>query len=58
MDVYRVTGVNHLGSFGRWAFAEFRDVGEIESDFAANVEAAFDGMMDAAMQSPGLNLSA
>ena len=33
MDTYWIPGVNHLGSFGRWAFAEFRDVYEIESEF-------------------------
>lgn len=32
-----VPGVNNLGSFGRWAFAEFRDVYAIESAFAALV---------------------
>ena len=26
MDTYWVPGVNHLGSYGRWAFAEFTDV--------------------------------
>ena len=30
MDSYWVPGVNNLGSFGRWAFAEFRDVLEME----------------------------
>jgi type III restriction enzyme len=35
-----VPGVNNLGSFGRWAFAEFRDVYEIESAFAKLVEQA------------------
>ena len=33
MDSYWVPGVNNLGSFGRWAFAEFRDVLEMRSDF-------------------------
>ena len=33
MDSYWVPGVNNLGSFGRWAFAEFRDVLELRSDF-------------------------
>lgn len=28
-----VPGVNNLGSFGRWAFAEFTDVFEIEAAF-------------------------
>ena len=41
MDTYWVPGVNNLKQFGRWAFAEFTEVSEIQSDFAANVEAEF-----------------
>jgi type III restriction enzyme len=33
MKTYWVPGVNNLGSFGRWAFAEFTAVYEIESQF-------------------------
>lgn len=33
-----VPGVNALGGFGRWAFAEFRDWAMMEDDFAALVE--------------------
>jgi type III restriction enzyme len=33
MHGYWVPGVNNLGKFGRWAFAEFTSVYEIESDF-------------------------
>ncbi len=33
MDTYWVPGANALGTFGRWAFAEFVDVHEIESKF-------------------------
>jgi hypothetical protein len=33
MDTYWVPGVNHLGTHGRWAFAEFTEVYEIEADF-------------------------
>ncbi|MGC2423321.1 MAG: DEAD/DEAH box helicase family protein [Nitrospirota bacterium] len=46
MDTYWVPGVNNLGSYGRWAFAEFTDVYEIESDFQAKVEAAFNKMIE------------
>jgi type III restriction enzyme len=35
-----VPGVNNLGTFGRWAFAEFRDVYEIEKAFAKLVDEA------------------
>ena len=37
MDVYWVEGVNRLGSYGRWAFAEFTDVWTMESEFAATL---------------------
>ena len=33
MDAYWVPGVNGLGAYGRWAFAEFTDVFEIQSEF-------------------------
>ena len=33
MDTHWVPGVNGLGTFGRWAFAEFTDVYEIEAGF-------------------------
>ncbi|MCH8488094.1 MAG: DEAD/DEAH box helicase family protein, partial [Candidatus Cyclonatronum sp.] len=45
MDTYWVPGVNNLGEFGRWAFAEFRDVYTIESDFKEKVESFFDEMV-------------
>ena len=34
MDTYWVPGVNHLGTYGRWAFAEFADVFQMQDDFA------------------------
>jgi len=37
MDTYWVPGVNSLGTFGRWAFAEFTDVYEFQSEFDALV---------------------
>ncbi len=37
---YWIPGVNNLGSMGRWAFAEFRAVFEIESEFNKVVEEA------------------
>ena len=50
MDTYWVPGVNHLGSYGRWAFAEFTEVYQIESDFKAKVEGAFNKMIDGLTQ--------
>ena len=46
MDIYWVPGVNHLGQYGRWAFAEFTDVYQISSDFEARVESEFNKMID------------
>jgi type III restriction enzyme len=45
MDTYWVPGVNRLGTFGRWAFAEFADVWEMQTDFAAKVEDEFNRML-------------
>jgi len=46
METYWVPGVNNLGRHGRWAFAEFTDVYQIQSDFEARVEAEFNKMID------------
>ena len=46
MDTYWVPGVNNLGDYGRWAFAEFTEVYQIESDFAKKVEAEFNSMIE------------
>lgn len=45
MDTYWVPGVNHLGTYGRWAFAEFTDVFQMQDDFAKKVEAEFAKML-------------
>lgn len=52
METYWVPGVNHLGTHGRWAFAEFTEVYRIEADFAAKVAAQFDSMLDSASTQP------
>jgi hypothetical protein len=46
MDTYWVPGVNNLGSYGRWAFAEFTDVFQMQDDFADKVEAELNRMID------------
>lgn len=46
MDTYWVPGVNHHGTLGRWAFAEFTDVYEMQSDFEERVESEFNKMID------------
>jgi type III restriction enzyme len=48
MDTYWVPGVNNLKTFGRWAFAEFTEVYQIEADFNEKVEGEFDKMIQSA----------
>ena len=50
MEAYWIPGVNNHGTYGRWVFAEFTDVYEIESDFEAKVEEGFNAMIEAAVQ--------
>ena len=45
MDTYWVPGVNNLGTFGRWAFAELTDVYRMEADFEAEVAQAFERLL-------------
>ena len=40
--------MNHLGAYGRWAFAEFTEVYQIEADFKAKVESKFNKMIKSA----------
>ena len=49
MDTYWVPGVNNDGRHGRWAFAEFTDVYQIESDFKAKVQGEFEKMLDSVL---------
>ena len=46
MEVYWVPGVNNHRQYGRWAFAEFTDVYEMQTDFKEKVEAEFNKMID------------
>jgi type III restriction enzyme len=50
METYWVPGVNHLATHGRWAFAEFTDIYEIASDFAARVASEFNKMIESVSQ--------
>ncbi len=54
METYWVPGVNNLGTFGRWAFAEFTEVYQIEADFKDKVEQQFEKMLDAVAAVPAL----
>ena len=47
MDTYWIPGVNHLGSYGRWAFAEFTELYQIEPDLEAKIAGEFDKMIEA-----------
>jgi type III restriction enzyme len=46
MDTYWVPGVNNLGTQGRWAFAEFKDVYEMDADFKEKLQGEFDKMIE------------
>ena len=46
METYWVPGVNHLGSYGRWAFAEFTEVFQMQADFKATVDASFNQLIE------------
>ena len=46
METYWVPGVNNLGTYGRWGFAEFTDVFQMQIDFAQKIEAEFNRMID------------
>lgn len=46
MDNYWVSGVNNSGQYGRWAFAELREVFAMESDFSKKVEQEFNKMIE------------
>jgi type III restriction enzyme len=48
MDTYWVPGVNNLKQYGRWAFAEFTEVYQIEADFAAKIQSEFNKMIQEA----------
>lgn len=57
METYWVPGVNHLKTYGRWAFAEFCDIYEIESDFEAKVAAEFEKLIDSTLSPLAATLS-
>ncbi|MBF0417808.1 MAG: DEAD/DEAH box helicase family protein, partial [Magnetococcales bacterium] len=53
MRAYWVPGVNNLGKFGRWAFAEFTEVFAMEADFAQKVAEAFHQTIEKAIAQAG-----
>ena len=52
METYWLPGVNNLGEYGRWAFAELTEVYQIEADFAARVASEFDKMIESVAAQP------
>jgi len=46
METFWVPGVNNLKQYGRWAFAEFTEVYQMQHEFEAKVEAEFNKMID------------
>lgn len=52
METYWVPSVNNNGQYGRWAFAEFTEVYQIEADFKSKVEKEFNKMIEAATAKP------
>ncbi len=48
METYWIPGVNNLGSYGRWTFAEFTDVFEIEANFNKMIDRAIEAAAHAA----------
>ncbi len=55
METYWVPGVNNLGRYGRWAFAEFTEVYQIEADFKEKVASQFNQMVERAAQEKSMN---
>jgi type III restriction enzyme len=52
MDTYWIPGVNQLKTHGRWSFAEFTEVYQIETDFAAKIEEEFNKLIGRAVAQP------
>lgn len=54
METYWIPGVNNLKTYGRWAFAEFCEVYQIQADFEQKVESEFNRMIDSVTAQPVL----
>lgn len=46
METYWIPGVNNLKTYGRWAFAEFTEVYQIQTDFEEVVKHQFETLVD------------
>ena len=54
MEAYWLPGVNALGQYGRWAFAEFTDVYDIQSGFDALMTRLMEQQQNSGLQSYGM----
>lgn len=43
---WELPGVNHLGTHGRWAFAEFTEAFQIQADFKATIDVNFNQLIE------------
>ena len=50
METYWIPGINNHGNYGRWAFAEFTEIYQIESDFKAKIESEFNKMINSIIE--------
>ncbi|MEJ7738021.1 MAG: DEAD/DEAH box helicase family protein [Chitinophagaceae bacterium] len=48
MDNYWIPGVNNNGQYGRWAFAEFKDVYAMEADLKSKLATEFNKLIETA----------
>ncbi len=53
MENYWVPGMNNHKKYGRWAFAEFTDVFEMQTDFGKKVKAEFERMIHKTVHGEG-----
>jgi type III restriction enzyme len=53
METYWVPGVNNLGQFGRWAFAEFTEVYALEADLSGKIAGEVDRMLERVVAGAG-----
>lgn len=52
METCWLPGVNNIGHYGRWAFAEFTEIWQMEADFAARLEQEFDRIIQQTLSPP------
>lgn len=49
METYWIPGVNNIGTYGRWAFLELRDVYLMQADFEEHIESEFNNIVKTAI---------